>query len=243
MLTQILIATIGGLSLPSYFWHKTHKSKKQLELTYNIKIAQAMGHAASIRDHITGEHNLRVTYMSYLIGEFFKMNNKELQSLMKGAFLHDIGKIGIPDKILLKNGKLSDEEFDIMKKHPLFGKELLEDMEWFNDAIDVVLYHHERWDGTGYPYGLKGLNIPLNARIFAIIDVFDALMTNRPYKKALNYDEAINIIKSGNAKHFDPNLLDIFLKLSDHFYEVIKQYTFKELKEKLLEKRKKVFGI
>ena len=215
MLIETIIAAIGGSALPSYFWHKTHKSKKQLELAYNIKIAQAMGHAASIRDHVTGEHNLRVTYMSYMMGEFFKMDKKELQSLMKGAFLHDIGKIGIPDKILLKNGKLSDEEFEIMKKHTVFGKELLEDMEWFQDAIDVVLYHHERWDGTGYPYGLKGLNIPLNARIFAIIDVFDALMNNRPYKKALSYDETLKIIKSGKEKHFDPNILEIFLKLSE----------------------------
>ena len=162
---------------------------------------------------------------------------------MKGAFLHDIGKIGIPDKILLKNDRLNDDEWKQMKLHPILGKELIADMPWFNDALDVVVHHHEKFDGTGYPDNLKGNDIPLNARIFAIIDVFDALISIRPYKNPFSYDEAIKIMKNSSGTHFDPTLLDIFFKFTSIFADIIKNDTMEGVKLKLEKKRKKIFGL
>ncbi len=243
MLETILLAGAAGAALPSWFWGATHHNKKRMELSFHIKIAQSLGHAAAIRDHGTGAHNFRVTYMSSIIGETLNLKKKSLQALMKGAFLHDIGKIGIPDKILLKNGPLNDKEWETMKLHTILGKELIEDMPWFNDAMDVIIHHHERFDGTGYPYGLKGENIPLNARIFAIIDVFDALMSTRPYKKAFSYTDSLTIMKNHVNTHFDPKILGKFFIYAPDFSDTISNNSIEDLKLKLIERRKKIFGL
>ena len=243
MLETTLLAGLAGAVLPSWFWRVTHYNKKKMELAYNIKIAQALGNASTIRDHETGAHNFRVAYMASKIGEALGMSKKALQALMKGAFLHDVGKIGIPDKILLKNTSLNDEEWETMKNHPILGKELLENMPWFGDALDVIVHHHERFDGSGYPDGLKGYDIPLNARIFAIIDVFDALLAKRPYKKAFSYDEAITIMKNSNNTHFDPEILDKFFTFAPDFEDIISNNSQSELKSKLEARRKKIFGL
>lgn len=238
-----LIIFLFGAFFPSVLFVITYQGKKKMALAYNIKIAQVLGHAAAIRDNETGAHNFRVAYMASIIGEALHLNKKALRALMKGAFLHDVGKIGIADAILLKNGSLNAEEWKKMKLHPLLGRELVADMSWFDDALDVIVHHHERFDGTGYPDKLKGYEIPLNARIFAIIDVFDALLALRPYKEALPYEEAIEIMKQNNGTHFDPQIFEKFLTFAPGFAEIIATHTSTQLGEKLKERRKKIFGL
>ena len=214
-----------------------------MDLVCNIRIAQALGHAASYRDHETGTHNIRVAYMSSIFGEALHLSQQELQALMKGAFLHDIGKITIQDKILLKNAALTDDEWTIMKTHAILGKKFIEDLPWFEDALDVIVHHHEKFDGSGYPSALKAEEIPLNARIFAIIDVFDALLSPRPYKKAFSYEKALSILEEAKGTHFDPMLLEKFIPLSAALSQTISTNTSSELKTKLEARRKKIFGI
>ena len=240
---QRLLTLFAGAAIPLLMLAIVHFKKRKMDMMYNIKIAQTLGRAAAIRDHETGAHNFRVAYMASIIGEALGMKRKELQALMKGAFLHDVGKIGIADKILLKNGPLNAQEWEQMQLHPLLGKNLLEDMPWFNDALDVVFYHHERFDGNGYPDQLKGNGIPLNARIFAIIDVFDALLATRPYKKALSYDETIEIMKQNSGTHFDPKIFEKFLIYAPEFANITNTHSIKQLQNRLEIRRKKIFGL
>jgi HD-GYP domain-containing protein (c-di-GMP phosphodiesterase class II) len=142
-----------------------------------------------------------------------------IRSLLKGALLHDIGKIGISDNILLKRGKLTPEEFEVIKTHVTIGCNFVSDAVWLGDGLDVILYHHEKYNGTGYCKSLKGDEIPLLARIFAITDVFDALTTDRPYKRAMSYDEAMKIILSDTGTHFDPEITETFTNISLDMFE------------------------
>ncbi len=213
-----------------------------MNLKDNITIAQLLGNISALRDHKTNEHNIRVAYLSSLLGKKFDLNKEAMQGLMKGAFLHDIGKIGIPDKVLLKKGRLNKQEWQIMRRHPILGVELVKDIEWFQDAVPVILHHHEKYDGTGYPYGLKKNEIPFNARIFAIVDVFDALVAERPYKKPFSLKKTLNIIQKSSGKHFDPDIVDQFIRCSDTFYKIISNCSKKQLKKKLIKRRGYVFG-
>ncbi len=208
----------------------------------NIKMALLLGHISALKDHDTSEHNTRVAYISCLFGEKLNLDKPTLQALMKGAFLHDIGKIGIPDAILLKEGKLDETQWDIMKTHTTLDLELIQDIKWFHDARDIVVHHHEKFDGSGYPNRLKEYEIPLHVRMFSIVDVFDALIVKRPYKKAFALDKAKNILKEQAGSYFDSSLVEIFLTLADDFYYITKNYSHCELKEKLVKKREKVFG-
>jgi len=245
MILETVTAIIGlcSTALPTWAWNNERKNKKLLELEYNIRVAQSLGQAATLRDHDTGVHNYRVTYLSSIFGEILNLDKKNLQGLMKGAFLHDVGKIGIPDKILLKNAKLDEDEWLTMRLHPILGKELLEQMPWFSDALSVVIYHHEKFDGTGYPFGLAKNSIPLNARIFSIIDVFDALISKRPYKESFDIDYAINIIENGADSHFDPMLVKIFCSNARDFFKSVFGKSEEELKSMLINRRKIIFGI
>ncbi len=238
-----LLTLLAGAIFPLIWLVRVSFKNQKMELTYNIKIAQTLGHAAALRDHETGAHNFRVAYMASIIGEALGMKRKDLQALMKGAFLHDVGKIGIADKILLKNGPLNAEEWERMKLHPLLGKDLLKEMPWFHDALDVIVYHHERFDGSGYPDKLKGYKIPLNARIFAIIDVFDALLSSRPYKKSLSYDEAIKIMSEHSGTHFDAKIFEKFLLYAPEFAQITNTHSIAQLQKKLEIRRKKIFGL
>jgi HD-GYP domain-containing protein (c-di-GMP phosphodiesterase class II) len=171
-----------------------------------------LGKALEFRDLETKGHTERTAYMTSIMADTIRFPDKK--GIMWGAYVHDIGKIAIPDYILLKPGKLTKEEFEIMKKHVIYGYRLLSGIRRIpQTTLNVVKYHHEKWDGTGYPEGLKGEEIPLEARIFAIIDVFDALISKRPYKDAWPIDKAISVIKEGKGKHFDPYVLEIFLDL------------------------------
>jgi HD-GYP domain-containing protein (c-di-GMP phosphodiesterase class II) len=133
--------------------------------------------------------------------------------IRRGALLHDMGKIGIPDSILHKPDKLTDEEWTIMRKHPQLAYDMLYPIEYLRPALEIPLTHHEKWDGTGYPRGLKGEEIPIVARLFAVVDVWDALTSDRPYRPAWSQEEALTYIREQSGKHFDPRVVDLFFKL------------------------------
>lgn len=185
----------------------------------NIETLRVIGSAIAKRDSDTDSHNYRVTIYSVALAERIGLKPNIIQGLIKGAFLHDVGKIGISDHILLKPGKLSEEEFETMKLHVQHGIDIVKQSGWLKDAVDVVGYHHEQYSGDGYPDGLKGPEIPVNARIFAIVDVFDALTSERPYKEQLPFEKSMEILKEGRGSHFDPGLLDKFDEISYPLYE------------------------
>lgn len=209
---------------------------KQLSQT-NISILKILGNAIAQRDSDTNSHNYRVTLYSLLLGEKLNISNKELKDLIQGSFLHDIGKIGISDNILLKPSKLTKDEFKTMKKHVIIGADIIKECELLESSKDIILYHHEKYDGTGYFEKLKGKEIPLNARIFAITDVFDALTSTRPYKEEFSFQEAKNIMIKESGKHFDPILLETFFDIIFNFYEDVKSNNSEEYLSKLLNKK------
>lgn len=171
--------------------------------------------AIGLRDDETASHGERVTKLAVAIGKQLDLAPDMLEALRRGALLHDIGKIGIPDRILLKQGSLSNEERATMQKHPVLAYQLLKPITFLNEAINIPYCHHERWDGSGYPQGLSGESIPLLARIFAVADVYDAMTSDRPYRKALSHIDAVAYITSNSSKQFDPNVVQAFLELSE----------------------------
>lgn len=181
-----------------------------------LELIRRLALASEYRDNETGEHMTRISYYCKRLAKELRKDPLYCEHIFHASTMHDIGKIGIPDQILLKPGKLTPEEFEIMKTHTTIGKQLLlglESTELFRMAIRIALTHHEKWDGTGYPNQLKGKEIPLEGRIVAICDVFDALTSSRPYKKAWPIDEAIREIENGKGKHFDPEIVDAFLRI------------------------------
>jgi HD-GYP domain-containing protein (c-di-GMP phosphodiesterase class II) len=143
------------------------------------------------------------------------VEGEALEHIRRGALLHDIGKMGIPDSILLKKGELTEDERTLIRQHPVYAYRMLSPIEFLRPAIDIPYCHHEKWDGTGYPRGLKGMAIPFAARIFPVVDVWDALISDRPYREALPPDEVRQHIKTDSGKHFDPNVVKAFLDLKD----------------------------
>lgn len=189
----------------------------------NIGVLEVLGSAIAKRDHGTSAHNYRVTFYAFKLGSGVGHQEREMRSLIKGAFLHDVGKIGISDAILLKEGSLTGHEYEIMKRHVRHGSEIIGAYPWLQDCLDVVLHHHEKFDGTGYIEGLKGRNIPKNARIFAVADVFDALTSVRPYKRALSYEETIEIMQQASGSHFDPEIVAMLCEIGEDVYSEIYQ--------------------
>jgi len=202
-------------------------------LDSNLEILQVLGGAIAKRDSDTDAHNYRVSVYSVCLAEAINLPRDQIQSLIKGALLHDVGKLGIRDNILLKPGKLTEDEFTVMKTHVDHGMELTDRASWLKDAQSVVGSHHEKYDGSGYPAGLKGEAIPLTARIFAITDVFDALTSRRPYKEPLSYDETIQILDSGRGSHFDPALLDTFRDMARSLYDTYSDSDDNKSKQRL----------
>ncbi|MCG6553710.1 MAG: HD-GYP domain-containing protein [Candidatus Magnetominusculus sp. LBB02] len=189
----------------------------------NIGILESLGSAIAKRDSDTNSHNYRVTIYAVTLGTALDLKDAQMQSLIKGSFLHDIGKIAISDNILLKPGKLTEEEFAHMKTHVTHGLDIVGKYSWLKDAGDVVACHHEKYDGNGYLRQLKGEEIPFNARVFAIADVFDALTSKRPYKEPFSYKKTVQIMKENSGKHFDPKLLEVFLPLSVELHDKISE--------------------
>ena len=189
-------------------------------LDANLEMIGVVGSTIAKRDSDTDAHNFRVTIYSVKVAEALGLDEQMIRILIKGAFLHDVGKIGIRDNILLKPGKLDEEEFKEMKMHVNHGLDIVFRSSWLKEAYQVVGSHHEKYEGNGYPEGLKGEEIPVLARIFAIADVFDALTSHRPYKKPLSYDETVDILMKGRGSHFDPVILDLFVKISRPLFEI-----------------------
>lgn len=179
----------------------------------NVELMEVLGSAIAKRDSDTDLHNYRVCLYSIRFAEALELDRDTIRVVIAGAFLHDVGKIGISDAILLKPAKLTDEEFSVMKTHVQLGVDIVAKSSWLNGARDVIEYHHERFDGSGYRQGLQGESIPLAARLFAIVDVFDALTSSRPYKDAYSLNEAIRILDQGRGRHFDPDLLSVFVEI------------------------------
>ncbi len=179
-------------------------------LDANLETLGVVGSTIAKRDSDTDAHNYRVTVYAGRMGESAGLDAAAMRALIKGAFLHDVGKLGIRDAVLLKPGKLDATEFGEMKRHVPHGLDIIEQSGWLRDTAAVVGHHHEKWDGSGYGTGLRGEEIPLPARIFAVADVFDALTSRRPYKEALSFDEAMSILEQGRGTHFDPRVLDLF---------------------------------
>ena len=204
-------------------------------LNSNLETLKVLGSAVSKRDSDTDAHNYRVTIIAVRLAQVMGLSNDEIRSIIKGAFLHDVGKIGIRDNILLKPGKLTDEEYEVMKSHVTHGMEVIENSVWLEDAKDIVGFHHEKFDGSGYGKGLTGDDIPIRARIFAIADVFDALTSKRPYKEPLTYEQTIEILEAGRGMHFDPEVLDSFNKISRDLFDNISQRFDDNLKNELSE--------
>jgi len=192
-------------------------------LQANIDTAQVLGSAIAKRDGDTAEHNSRVTLLSVRIAEAYGLNEESIRNLIKGAFVHDVGKIVISDSILLKPGRLTGEEFEVMKTHVREGVEIVERSDWLNEGVSVVRDHHEKFDGSGYLQGLKGEDIPVQARIFAIADVFDALTSRRPYKEPLSFEETMGVLEQGRGNHFDPEMLDAFTPIAPTLFRELIQ--------------------
>ncbi len=184
----------------------------KLALAYDETIlgwAQALG----LRDSGTETHSKLAADMTVQLARALGIEKKELTNIYRGALLHDIGKIGIPDGILLKSDSLNDEEWKIMKKHPLYAQQILSQIAYLSDALDIPYCHHEKWDGSGYPQGLKGEEIPLAARIFAVVDVSDALRSNRSYRSAWSTEKVLEYLKQQSGKAFDPKVVEAFIEL------------------------------
>ena len=188
------------------------RANTELNLAYNATI-EGWSRAMDMRDQETEGHTQRVADLTMTIAKAMGIKDKELLHIRRGALLHDIGKMGIPDYILLKPDKLTNEEWAIMRTHPQLARDMLMPIAYLHEALDIPYSHHERWDGTGYPQGLKGQHIPMSARLFAIVDVWDALTSNRPYRKKWTKKKALAYIHEQCGKRFDPRVVDAFLKI------------------------------
>ncbi len=187
-------------------------SNLELSLAYSTTI-EGWSHALDLRDRETKGHTQRVTNMTLKLARMAGLNETELRHIKHGALLHDIGKMGIPDNILLKDHELTGEEWEIMRRHPVYAYEMLSPIEYLRPALDIPYCHHEKWDGTGYPRGLTGEQIPLPARLFAVVDVWDALRSDRPYRPGWSEDRVLEYIQAQSGTHFDPFAVELFARL------------------------------
>jgi HD-GYP domain-containing protein (c-di-GMP phosphodiesterase class II) len=196
-------------------------SNLELAMAYDITL-EGWSKALDLRDKDTEGHTQRVTEMTMRLAARVGIRSDELIHVRRGAMLHDIGKMGIPDSILLKPGKLNKAEWKIMRRHPQYAYELLYPIKFLQPALDIPYCHHERWNGTGYPRGLEGELIPLSARVFAVVDVWDALTSNRPYRSAWPRETALVYIYENSNKEFDPYVVEAFFDMINGFSFVSK---------------------
>ncbi len=197
--------------------------RKQRDLFYHT--VMMLSQAVEMRDEYTGNHTARVTEFSYLLAQQMELPQKDLHLIRIGTPLHDIGKIGIDDAILRKPSKLTPAEFEIMKTHTVKGAKILEQVEDLKDVIPIVLYHHERWDGLGYPEGLAGEDIPQLARIVAVADAFDAMTSDRPYRKGMPAEVAFAEVEKQMGKQFDPKAATAFLRIKQRIIQEMQSET------------------
>lgn len=188
------------------------KAHRDLIISYD-KTIEGWVNALDLRDKETEGHSIRVTQMAVRFAYKLGIPESEIESLRRGAILHDIGKLGVPDAILFKPAPLTAEEWAVMRKHTANAYEWLSGIEFLKPALEIPYCHHEKWDGSGYPRGLKGEEIPMAARMFAIIDVWDALLSDRPYRPAMDESTVIEYIRKNSGSHFDPSLVEVFISL------------------------------
>lgn len=226
---------------------------KVKERTHELEALQdatiiAMASLAETRDNETGNHIRRTQrYIEVLANQLLlegqyadQLTPESIKALYKSSPLHDIGKVGIPDHVLLKPGKLTEEEFEIMKLHTVLGRDVIDTVEqcihfecdFLTFAKEIAYSHQEKWDGSGYPEGLKGAEIPLSARLMALADVYDALISKRVYKPPFSHEKALAIIEEGRGQHFDPIIVDAFLSVEDKFKQIAKELADEEAPEK-----------
>jgi putative nucleotidyltransferase with HDIG domain len=200
----------------SQLFENLQHANLDLAVAYDANI-EGWSRALDLRDKETEGHTQRVTELAVDLAKAIGLRDEELVHIRRGALLHDIGKMGVPDSILLKAGSLTKEERIIIERHPQQAYDLLAPIAYLRNSVDVPYCHHEKWDGTGYPRGLKAEQIPLAARIFAIVDVYDALISDRPYRQAWTKEKTLELIREQRGKHFDPRVADIFLELAETF--------------------------
>jgi putative nucleotidyltransferase with HDIG domain len=188
------------------------RSNEELKAAYDATI-WGWSKALELRDKETQGHSERVVELTVRLAQRLGVWQGDLSALRRGAILHDIGKMGVPDSILLKPHPLSPQEWEMMSSHPEFASQMLSAIPFLQDSLDIPYCHHERWDGSGYPRGLKGEKIPLAARIFSVVDVWDALTSDRPYRDAWSYAKAYDYIEVNSGYLFDPHVVDVFLKM------------------------------
>jgi len=213
-----------------------NERKAREVLDSHISMMEALGRAIAKRDSDTGAHNYRVAWIAACIAEKMGFKGSDMQALMAGSFLHDVGKIGIPDAILLKPDQLDTAELAIMRTHVGQGEEIVTGMGWLDGASAVVASHHEKWNGSGYPRQLTGEQIPLAARIFAVADVFDALCSKRPYKEPMGFDAAMAILDQDTGSHFDPSVMAVFRPMARTTFDRLAHSTEADARQ-LLEDR------
>jgi putative two-component system response regulator len=191
---------------------KLREANEHLLAAYEETI-EGLSHALDLRDKETEGHSLRVTELTIRLAQAYGLTEEEITHIRRGALLHDMGKIGVPDAILQKPAALSDEEWRVMRKHPQYVYDMLYSVQYLRPALRIPYCHHEKWDGTGYPRGLKGEQIPISARLFAVADVWDALTSDRPYRPAWSREQALDFIREQSGSHFDPQAVELFLRL------------------------------
>ena len=209
----VMVAGQAAIAIDSaVMFTDLQRSNAELSLAYDATI-EGLSRALDLRDKETKEHTFRVTDITVKLATRLGVRQSDLIHIRRGAILHDIGKVAIPDQILFKPGPLLKEEWDIMRRHPDIAVELLSPVSYLEPALEIPHWHHEKWNGTGYPDGLHQENIPFSARLFALADVYDALISNRPYRSAWPKQDAIQYIENQAGTHFDPRIVPEFLDL------------------------------
>jgi putative nucleotidyltransferase with HDIG domain len=198
---------------------QVNQKNQELLDAYNRTI-EGWSRVLELRSREVKDHSRRVTELTLQLANFMGIQEPDLSHIRRGAMLHDIGKMAIPDSVMLKNGDLDEEDRAMIRKHPLFGFEMLSEIEYLRPALDILLCHHEKWNGEGYPFGLSGEQIPLFARMFSVVDVWDALCSDRHYRDAISEDMASNYLREEAGKHFDPEIVEAFLEMQEK--EVLK---------------------
>jgi len=206
------LATQAAIAIESAaLFENLQRSNLELRLAYDATI-EGWSRALDLRDRETEGHTQRVTEMVLKLADKMGMSDAEKMDLRRGPLLHDIGKMGVPDSILLKSGSLSEGEWEIMRQHPFYAFQMLSPITYLKHALDIPYCHHEKWDGSGYPRGLKGEEIPLSARMFSVVDVFDALTSDRPYRAAWAPEKGYRFIQEQAGIQFDPKVVKVFLE-------------------------------
>ena len=212
-----LLVRLNGITRLNRF-RRIAEQRRELELLVSYeRTIEGWSDALDLRDKETEGHTLRVTEKTLRLARLAGAPKDQMQHIRRGGLLHDVGKLGIPDAILLKPGKLSEEEWVVMRRHPMYAYQWLSKIPYLEPALDIPYCHHEKWDGTGYPRGLKGESIPLAARLFAVIDVWDAITSDRPYRKAMDCGEALQYILAQSGKQFEPRIASLFSEHVDEF--------------------------